>query len=288
MLLGRDFRPQDEPAVTPRDNFMASIGRAGSGGSNEPPEHAARVCVINESLARKLFGGANPLGRHLSYDDTYSAEAAVEVIGVVKDVHHWNVRRTDDIGIMYTPAWGDGAEARWLAVRVAGDPAPVIAAVRRELLAMDPNVPILETRTIEEYVNGTMSRERLIAYLSTFFALLALGLASVGLYGVMSYAVTRRTREVGIRMALGAARGDIIRMVLRESAASVLIGAAAGAGVALALSRLVASLLYGVAPRDPASVAVAAATILIVALAAAAIPARKASRVEPLNALRHE
>jgi ABC-type antimicrobial peptide transport system permease subunit len=153
---------------------------------------------------------------------------------------------------------------------------------------MDPNVPVMRVRTLEQDVNANFARERLIALLAGFFGVLALGLASVGLYGVMAYGVTQRTREVGLRMALGAGRADVVRMIVRESMAPVLVGMAIGLGAALGLTRLVGGLLYGVAPRDPASMVFAVAAMLAVALVAAAIPARRASRVEPGIALRHE
>jgi ABC-type antimicrobial peptide transport system permease subunit len=175
-----------------------------------------------------------------------------------------------------------------LSVRLAGDAAPAIAAIRRQVHEMDANVPVLRTRKLEEYVNASFERERLIAYLCAVFGALALGLASVGLYGVMAYAVTQRTKEIGVRIALGAQRGDVIGMVLRESLLPVLAGLAAGVAGALALARLVAGMLYGVAPRDPVTIVLAAVAMLGVSLAAAAIPARRASRVEPMTALRHE
>jgi ABC-type antimicrobial peptide transport system permease subunit len=153
---------------------------------------------------------------------------------------------------------------------------------------MDPNVPVLRVRMMEEYLNDAMARERLIAFLSGFFGILALGLASVGLYGVMAYAVTQRTREVGIRMALGAQPGDVMRMIVRESMVPVLIGMLIGLVAALALGRLIASLLYGVAPGDPGSIVLAVGAMLAVALLAAAVPARRAGRVEPMTALRYE
>jgi predicted permease len=288
MLLGRDFQTEDEPAVTPVERaMMAALGRF-SGGFSEVHPSASRVCVVNESFARHLFGGSNPVGRHLSYDDRYTAEGAMEIVGVVKDIRNEAIRRADRAGVIYVPSWSDGAEARWLAVRLAGETAPVIAAIRRELRDIDPNVPVLRTRPLEEYVNGGLARERLIAYLSAFFGVLALGLASVGLYGVVACAVTQRTKEVGIRMALGAQRGDIVRMIVGESLVPVLSGIGIGLAGALALTRLVAGLLYGVAPRDPVSVIVAAGALLAVSLTAAALPARRASRVEPLTALRYE
>jgi predicted permease len=287
LLLGRDFRPQDEPAVTPHDNIFAALGRMGGGGQDSLA-NASHVCIVNESLARRLFGGANPVGRHLSFDDTYSADMATEVVGVVKDVRHATARQADDIGVIYEPSWSNGAEARWLAVRVAGGTAPVVAAIQRELRNLDPNVPLLGSRRLEEYVNANFRHERMIAYLCGCFGALALALAAVGLYGVMAYAVAQRTKEVGIRMALGARRRDVIKMIVREALVPVLFGIAVGIAGALAATRVVASLLFGVAPRDPLAFVLAMSAMLSVALLAAAIPARKASRVEPAIALRHE
>ncbi|MGA2182247.1 MAG: ABC transporter permease [Bryobacteraceae bacterium] len=287
LLLGRDFLPQDEPAVTPRDSLFAALGRMGGGG-NDTAANASRVCIINESLARRLFGGANPVGRHLSFDDPYTTEAAIEIVGVVKDVRHGAVRYADEIGTIYVPSWSHGAEARYLAVRIAGKAAPTIAAIQRQLRDMDPNVPLLGSDRLEDNVSADFRHERMIAYLCGCFGALALTLSAVGLYGVMAYAVAQRTREVGIRMALGARRFDVIRMIVREALVPVLFGIAIGIVGALAANRVVASLLFGVAPRDPLSFVLAVSAMLGVALLAAAIPARRASRVEPAIALRYE
>jgi predicted permease len=287
LLLGRDFRPEDEPAATPGETLIAAIGR-NSGGTSEAPANASHICIIDEAMARRFFAGANPIGRHLSYQDRYTPQNALEITGVVKDAHYGGVRRSDRDGAMYVPSWSDGAEARWLILRTAGGAPPPIEAIRRELRGLDPNVPVMRVRTLEQDVNSRLDRERLIALLSGFFGLLALGLATVGLYGVMAYGVTQRTREVGLRMALGARRADVVGMIVRESLVPVLIGMAVGLGAALALTRLVAGLLFGVAPRDPVSILLAVAAMLAVALLAASIPARRASRVEPAIALRHE
>ena len=288
MLIGRDFRPHDEPAVTPRGDIFAELGRNSGGGGDDKAANASRICIINESLARHLFGGASPIGRRLSYDDPFDPSNALEIVGVVKDVRHWSVRQSDDSGIIYVPTWSDGADARWLVIRAGGLTTPILTALRRELRELDANVPVLHTSTLEEYVNANLRRERLIAYLVGFFGVLALGLASVGLYGVMAYAVTRRTREVGIRMALGAQRVDVIRMIISDSLVPVFAGIAVGLGAAFALTRLVSAMLYGVAPHDPASMAFATAAMLVVALFASAIPARRAASVEPTEALRYE
>jgi predicted permease len=287
VLLGRDFRALDEPAITPRDNLFAALGHVGGGGSDSPA-NASRVCIINESLARRLFGGANAVGRHLSFDDPYSGEMAIEIVGVVKDVHYAGVREADDLGMIYVPSWSNGAEARALAMRVPGKAAPVVAAIQRELRDMDPNVPMLASARLEETVNARLKNERMTAYSCGCFGALALALAGVGLYGVMAYAVAQRTKEVGIRMALGAGRFGVVGMMVGEALVPVLLGIAVGIAGALAATGVVASLLFGVAPRDPLSFVIAVVAMLGVALLAAAIPARRASRVEPVIALRHE
>ena len=286
ILLGRGFLPADEPAVTPVPSALAQMGGkpTPAGAASDAP----RVCIVSESLARRYFAGANPIGRHISLQDRYDAATALQIVGVTKDVRGITVRTPDLLDAVYLPTWSRGAEMRVLSVRLAGDPAPAIAAIRRQVHRLDANVPVLRIRTLQDYVDASFQRERLIAWLCAVFGLLALGLASVGLYGVMAYAVTRRTREIGVRIALGAQRGDVLAMVLAESLLPVLAGIAAGSFAALALSRLVAGLLYGVAPQDPVTLALAAAALLAVSLAAAAIPARRAARVEPLAALRHE
>ncbi len=289
ILLGRDFRAEDEPAVTPGDTLLGAIGRMGSGHSDDDVATAAKVCIIDETLARHWFANTNPLGLHVSYGSRYDPADALEIVGVVKSAHYTSVKRfSDREGMLYLPSWSKGAEVRSLVVRVSGEATSAIAAIRRELRTMDPNIPLLGARKLEDYVNGRVWRERLIALLSGFFGILALGLASVGLYGVMAYAVTQRTREVGIRMALGAQRAEVVRMIVRESLVPVACGMVIGLGAALALATLVAGLLYGVPPRDPLSMAIAGLAMLAVSFAAAAIPARRASRVEPVKALRYE
>jgi putative ABC transport system permease protein len=260
MLLGRDFRPRE----------------------------ASPVCIVNAALARDLFGDGNPIGRHLHWDETYSAQGAMEIVGVVKDVHHGAVRSADNLGIVYVPAWSGGAGARLLILRAAGDDVDVVAALRRDVHGLNPNIPVLSTTTLAGAVDASLRSQRMIAYLAGFFGALALGLASVGLYGVMAHLVARRTREVGIRMALGAEPRDVVRMIAGESLVPVIAGLFAGIAVALAAAHAVRSLLFGVAPRDPVSIVLAAVAMLVVALAAAAIPARRASRVDPMIALRDE
>jgi predicted permease len=275
LLAGRDFRPEDEPVVTPR-----------AGGKGDS---ASRVCIMDQSLARQQFGTVNAVGRRFCYSGSNcSADESLEVIGVVKDVHYGEITRPDPLVTLYEPSWSRGADARWLAVRFAGSAAPGIAGIRRALQDQDPNVPLLHVRLMEEYINSRLAHERLVAYLSSFFGILALGLASLGLSGVLACVVTQRTREIGIRMALGARRGDVVRMILRFSLAPVVAGLAIGVLVAFSWSLFLGDLIYGIDSFDPVSVSQSVAVLLAAALLAAALPARRATKVDPLVALRYE
>jgi predicted permease len=271
LLAGRDFRREDEPVVVP------------SGGG------LPRVCIMDQSLARRHFGTVNAVGRRFCYPGfDCSGDEGIEVIGVVKDMHYGEITQPDPFGTLYEPSWSNGADPRWLAVRFAGSAAPVIAGIRRALQDQDPNVPLLHVRLMEEYINSRLAHERLIAYLSSFFGILALGLASLGLSGVLAYVVAQRTREIGIRMALGARRGDVVSMVLRFSLVPVVAGLVVGVVVAFSWGLFLGSLLYGIDSFDLVSVSQSVAVLLAAALLAAAIPARRATKVDPMVALRYE
>jgi hypothetical protein len=273
LLAGRDFRPEDEPAVTPQ-----SLNK-----------DASRVCILDQSLARRQFGTVNAVGHRFCYTGSdCSSTEGLEVIGVVKDVHYGEITRPDPVGTLYEPSWSNGADARWLAVRFTGSAAPVIAGIRRALQDQDPNVPLLRVRVMEDYINSALAHERLIAYLSSFFGILALGLASLGLSGVLACVVTQRTREIGIRMALGARRGDVVRMILRFCLVPVVAGLAIGVVVAFSWGLFLGNLIYGIDTFDLVSVSQSVAVLLAAALLAAAIPARRATRVDPVVALRCE
>jgi ABC-type antimicrobial peptide transport system permease subunit len=195
----------------------------------------------------------------------------------------------EDVPItIYKPVAQEAPGEVALHVRTSGDPAATIAAIRAEVRALDRNLPVYQVKTMAAQMDESLSRERLMATLSASFAGLALLLAAIGLYGVMAYSVSRRTRDLGIRMALGAASSDVVRLVLRESAVLVLAGLGIGLPVAWAASKLVASLLYGMNPRDPAMYAAVTALLAVVALLAAWLPARRATRIAPASALRCE
>jgi predicted permease len=239
------------------------------------------VCVINEVFARRFFAGRNPLGMHV---DKYA------IVGVVRNSRNRNLRDSIEPKFYVPAAQPADGPPRFItfAVRTAATPAVVLAGVRRAILSEDPNLPITAASTLTELVDNQMAQDRLLARLSTAFGIVALLLAAIGLHGVLSYAVARRTNEIGIRKALGAQHSAVMVMILRETGILLIAGLAAGLLLAVAGTRLIATRLYGLAPNDPVAIGVAVAILTGVALLAAWVPAHRASRVDPLVALRHE
>jgi len=247
------------------------------------------VCVVNESFAKFYFGGRNPIGKHVT-DEFPDTRKTFAIVGVARDARDHSLR--GEINRRFYLAarqpLGEYAPEMNYEIRTVGDPAAVQAAARRQILAFDPAIPINGVRTLNALLDGTLRQERIIAQLSTVFGGVALLLAALGLYGVLSYAVARRTNEIGIRMALGAERGAVIRMILRETAVLILIGLAAGVPASLACARLIESKLFGLKPADPITLGAALAVMIAVAVFAGYVPARRASKVDPLVALRYE
>ncbi len=247
-----------------------------------------KVAIISEAVARDLFPpGVNPIGRHYFLGHDPLPDTDVEVVGLVKDVKFGSLQETQEY-IDYIPnpqhPWGYGG----LAVRYTGDFKATAAAVQDTIHSINRTLPITQVTTLDRLIERTITNQRLVAQLSAFFGLLAVFLSAIGIYGLMSYMVSRRTNEIGIRMALGAARSRVRWMVMREIVHLVVAGIALGTALTLAAGTLVRNLLYGIAPTEPASLALAIAVLLAIALAAGYLPARRASQVSPMEALRYE
>jgi predicted permease len=277
--------------VTP--GYFRTFGIAmleGRGFTDADNETAPRVAMFNEAAARFYFGGRSPLGAQVRFRSPREKEPTpYEVVGVVKNSRYLNLREPDTRMIYLPEAQKrDQFGGLTLAVRAEGKPAGLIAAISNEVRGAGSDILLTNIATLDEQVDRSLVQERLVATLSLFFGLLALLLACIGLYGVMSYDVARRTHEIGVRMALGASSRQVLQLVLRESLLWVALGVAAGMGAALATTRWVESLLFGLRPHDPLAIGLAAIVLLAVAAIAAYLPARRASRVDPMAALRCE
>jgi predicted permease len=245
-----------------------------------------RATVVSESFARYFFRGRDPIGKTV-----YAGKKkdAWEVVGVVRDMRVDTVRETPRRWIYlagYQP--GDRMWSLEFLVRTAGTQAALSNSLRQAIQQVDPRLPVRSVSTGDELLNRTLDRDRLLAFLASSFGALALAIAAVGIYGLLSYEVAKRTNEVGIRMALGATRSKILAMVLREVLLICAVGVAIGTAAALACSKLVEGMVFGIEPRSPLVLSAAAAVLLLVALAAALIPARRAASINPMLALRHE
>jgi predicted permease len=298
VVQGRAERPEDntdslDGAGIPWQcevgpEYFETVGMTilrGRGITAHDDEQAPRVAVINETFARYYFGDENPIGRRFGQGHENSGE--IEIVGVAKDAKYKSLREPA-LRTYYVPyfQYSNRWRATTFQIRTAADPTGVIAAVRQAAHEVDANLPIFNIKTLAEQVDESLAQERLIGAVSSFFGLLALLLAAVGLYGVMAYAVNQRLHEIGVRMALGAQRGAILRMVLRQGMKLVLIGAGFGIAASFAVTRVIASLLFDVTPTDPLTFIGAPILLLIVAIAACLVPARRATKIDPLVALR--
>jgi len=244
-----------------------------------------RVAVVNQTLARKYFGDENPLGRRFGWGPETSGQ--IEIVGVARDSKYVDLRTATEATVYLPYRQGVPRFATFI-VRTSVDPLTMAGSIRDAVREVDSNLPLFEVTTQSRRADESLTQERLFATLSSFFGLLALLLACIGLYGVMSYGVARRTNEIGIRMAMGATAVRVTRMVMRETMIVVLIGVAIGLGAALAGTRLIASMLFGLMATDPVTIIAAAALMVGVASVAGYLPARRASQVDPMVALRYE
>ena len=273
ILAGRDFTIKDKEEIYH---------------GPDPADWNPTKVIVNEKFARKYFGTTNAVGRHVGFGNDPGTKTDMEIIGVIKDIKYTNLR--DEIPIqMFIPYLGGRFVAGMTVyLKTTLDPNQIASAVRGQLRLIDPNIPIYAMRTVEQQISNSLLIERLIASLSTVFGALATLLATIGLYGVMAYTVARRTREIGIRMALGAFQGDVIWMVMREVIVLVTLGIAIGFGAAMGLTRFVKSQLFGVEAMDPIALVAATVGLAVVACLAGYIPALRASRVDAMHALRYE
>ncbi|HEV2495053.1 MAG TPA: ABC transporter permease [Terriglobia bacterium] len=273
IVEGRDFTLQDNSEVK---------------NGPKPDDWTPTAVIINQKFAQHYLPGQNPIGRHLGFGSDPGTPTPMEIVGVVKDIKYTSLR--DDIPEQaFIPYLGSHfLGSMTVYIRTTFDPSQLMPAVRAKVRELDSNLPIYDMRTTDVQISNSLSTERMIASLSTVFGLLATLLAIIGLYGVMAYTVSQRTREIGIRMALGAAPAKVIGMVMREVLLLVAIGVGVGVPASFALMRAVQSQLYGLTPHDPLTLALATAGLALVACVAGYLPALRASRLDPMTALRYE
>ncbi len=267
--------------------FNASDFKLSASNSGATPTSAPTPVIVNHAFVQKYLGKEYPLGKRFGEsagDANGPASPGYEIIGVVRDAKYSDLRR-EIHAMMYHPQNFGGASFE---LRTAADPRAILPAMREIVAQVNTNLPLFDVKTESEQIDRLLFQERLVARLSGFFSLLALVLACVGLYGLLSYEVSRRTREIGIRMALGALPESILKLVLRQGIVLAIGGAVVGIGVALAVTRYLASMLYNVHTNDPVTMIAVATLLTLVALAACYIPARRATHVDPIVALRYE
>ena len=261
----------------------------GRGIEASDPDAGRPVAVVNESLARACFPNENPVGRRISAGQSFNSQKSYEIVGVVENAKYDRIREAPPrtVYLSYGTTW-DRTRRMCFAVRADSNSLAVTPTVREAIRGIDPNLPLFNVRTQRQQIQEALGQERMVADISGCFSGLALLLVAIGVYGTLSYAVTQRTGEIGIRMALGSSKSGVVWMILRESLIVAAVGLAAGLPVALASSRLAASILFGVSPHDGVTLIASAALLAAIAIFSALAPASRASRIDPIRALRHE
>jgi putative ABC transport system permease protein len=252
---------------------------------------APLAVIVNKTMANTFWPNQNPLGHRVKAGGTRPEDPWWTVIGVVDDAKNAGLDRPagTELYLPYTQAEGQRVSEMYVLLRArSGDSRGLTGAVRQQLNEIDASLPLADVRMMDDVLERAQARPKFLTLLLTLFSAVALAIATVGIYGVVSFSVARRTKEFGLRMVLGAQGGDVLGLVMKQGASMVLIGLAAGLLAAFALTRLMASLLFGVAPTDIATFATVTAILAAVALAACYIPARRATRVDPMQTLRHE
>jgi predicted permease len=290
---GRPIQSGDVKVHNVRENFLHTMEiplLLGRGFQVQDDARAPKVSIVNQSFAHAYFPNENPIGRRFGFDSDRPGE--IEIIGLSRDAKYTSLRDETE-PTAYIP-WRQSLGSMGFStfeVRTANDPASFVGAIRQAIREVDSNLPLNDVKTQTQQADETLAMERLFAKLLTLFGLLAQQLAAIGLYGVMAYSVSQRTHEIGIRMALGANRRNVLKMILSQGMTLTVIGVALGLTGAYVLTKYLESLtsmLFGVKPRDPLTFAVIAALLTVVAFIACLIPARRATKVDPLVALRYE
>ena len=251
-------------------------------------DRGAKIVILNQAAARMIFQGRNPIGHHFRFGARFGTERlSGNVVGIVADTHEYG--QTEDAPAMaYVPFAQSPVSGASIVIRTSTPPLNTVSSVRSAITRVDKELPLADLATMEQLMSTTIAQRKFYAMLLTLFAALALLMASVGVYGVISYSASQRTQEIGIRIALGAQRSSILRMILRQGLASVLGGLVAGLICTLLLARLISSMLFNVPPRDPTTLVSSAVLLVCVALLACYVPARRATRVDPMIAIRNE
>jgi putative ABC transport system permease protein len=278
LLKGRDF---DERDISPPKVPQLTV-------RGEPvPGAATGVTIIDERLAREYWPDQDPIGKRIRFGPPEDNEPWHTIVGVVGEVKHERLDASTRKSV-YLPHAQVSIGGSRLAIKTTGKPESLIGAVRNQVRELDPDLPVTRIMTMNEVVARSVWQQRLYTVLFGAFASVALILATVGIYGVMSYAVTQRTREIGLRMALGAQRTDVLKLVVGQGVVVTAIGLGVGLAAAVGLTRLMSSLLFGVTATDPITFAAVSVLLAGVALGACLVPARRAAKVDPMIALRYE
>jgi len=271
-------------------HFFSTFGipvLAGRGFTSGDTSTSKKVAIVNQQLVKKFFAGANPIGKTFTSGIPHSVPT--EIVGVVADTKYTSVRQEPPATFYEPYVQLDNLESGvTYEVHTHMKTAAIVPMLRNAIQSVDKNLPLMDIRTQQEQIDDTTMQERIFAALTGGFGVLAVVLACIGIYGIMAYTVSRRTNEIGIRMALGAQAGQVLRMILVEASSLTIVGVLAGLGIAAAMGRLVTSMLFGLTSWDPLTLVTAALLLVSVALGASWIPARRAAHVDPIKALRHE